>query len=233
MSLDFPKSSYGSHLNIFLELMESFVEKTESQILGWISEYKKEIFNQDLFWEEMKKDPNQEYISCIRYHSNLSDCELDLDFIFTEYFPSFQRKSALISLCSFLEFELMQLCKSYKEIVPNYKTFQSKDVWIDRSVSYLIQHVGLTISKNNIIWNKIKIIQKIRNAIVHQNGQITFQHKDYKEINTFFLKNSKIWNIQNEIILKDGFLQYVLKSFNDFFEQIDNLIYKQQSFTYN
>lgn len=228
MSLSDPQSSYGSSLNIFLDLMESFVKKTEDQILDWIFEYKKEISNQDSFWEEMKNNPDEKYISCMRYHFNLDDGDYDLNFIFTEYFPSFQRKSALISLMSFLEIELKQLCEFYKETMPTYKNFKSKDLWIDKSVNYLIKHVKLNISKSNKIWNQLKIIQKIRNVIVHENGQITSEHKDYKEINTFFLKYPQFWSIQDEILLKDGFLQYVLKAFDDFFEQVDELVYRKK-----
>ena len=225
MSLFDPQSSYGSSLNIFLDMMESFVKKTEAQILDWITTYEKEIFNQDLYWEEMKSSPSQENISSIRYHSNLDDGTYDLRFIFTEYFPSFQRRSALISLLSFLEFELKELCESYKETIPTYENFKPKNYWIDKSVNYLIDCVKLNISKTNNIWNQLKTIQKIRNAVVHQNGQITPEYKYYKEINAFFLKYPQFWSTQDEIILKDGFLQYVLKIFDDFFEQIDESVY--------
>src|SRR5947209_3715231 len=77
-----------------IELMRSFVQGTEKLAAQSILDWKR------------KKDE--------RDHQGLDEETWPLKEIFEEYFPSLQRRSALLTLCGFFEHELEKLCTLYK-----------------------------------------------------------------------------------------------------------------------
>lgn len=84
-----------------------------------------------------------------------------MEIIFKEYFPSLQRRSALITLCGYFEHELDKLCKQYKlEKSYNLSLSDLSDKGISRSTNYLKKVVGLEIHKGSKEWESIKKYSK-------------------------------------------------------------------------
>lgn len=209
-----------NEIELSIELLETFIDNVESQIELSIQDFidRKETLI-------LTEDPNSYNAQVIDIHNGLDSQTWDLKGVFEEYFPNLQRKSALISLYSFLEFELDKLCILFKN-EGNYK-IDINDLngsGIKRAILYLEKVVDLLINQNDRKIGEIKSIQKIRNLIVHNNGYLMDKNgKKYsKELK--YIKYNKFLSGEQEINLNKGFLTYVLNSFNDLFKHIDSLI---------
>ena len=77
-----------------IELIRSFVRGVERQVADSILDYK-----------DIKKDEG---------HRGLTEDSWDLQEVFEGYFPSLQRRSALLTVWGFLEHELDALCSLYQ-----------------------------------------------------------------------------------------------------------------------
>lgn len=139
-----------------------------------------------------------------------------------------QRKSALISLYSFLEFELDNLCallKKQEGYKIDFKDIKGKG--IERSILYLKKVANLQLDKGDSIWLEVINIQKIRNLIVHNNSKLKLLDGKQKEDESQYIKGNIFLSGESEIIINKGFLTHVLKSFNELFKKIDSLIQKK------
>jgi len=78
-----------------IELIESFVLGVEKQALESVDRYRKQ--KETHVVEEI---PEEDYARIVEIYQGLDDETWDLEGIFSEYFPSLQRRSALLSLKS-------------------------------------------------------------------------------------------------------------------------------------
>jgi hypothetical protein len=206
-----------------IELLDIFINNVESQIKTSIQNFidQKETLI-------LNEQPEIFSARIVDVYDGLDSESWDLERVFKEHFPNLQRKSALISLYSFLEFELYNLCVLFKT-KEDYK-IDLKDIkgrGIEKSVLYLKKaaDVHLDISDNN--WNELINIQKIRNLIVHNNSNLTSLDGKLKEDELKYINRNEFLTGESEIIIDYGFLTHVLTSFNNLFKQIDNLIQKK------
>jgi hypothetical protein len=108
---------YQYEATLSIELMLSFASAIERQATESIVDYRKS--------------------RSAAGHGGLEYESWDLDDIFEEYFPSLQRRSAFLTLWSFLEHQLDQLClffQSEKGFALSFAELGGKG--IDRSTSY-------------------------------------------------------------------------------------------------
>lgn len=215
-----PLNWYRFDIRFSIELLDVFVKNIESQIKLSIKEYidKKATIVLDV-------QPEINSARVVDVHNGLDSDFWDLDGIFNEYFPTLQRRSAFLSLYGFLEHELDKLCTLFKT-TENYKIELKdlKDLGIERSVKYLEIVAQLPINKSIDKWMKVKSIQKIRNLIIHNNGMLIDIDGNLRKAEQQIVLQNDYLSGENEIIFEDGYLDYVLKAFNDFFEYIDKLI---------
>ena len=164
-----PLNWYRYDVKFSIELLEVFINKVENQIKSSIHEYieKKETLILD-------DQPEINYTRVVDVHQGLDSESWDLEGVFKEYFPTLQRRSAFLSLYGFLEHELDKLCVLYKK-TKNYKIdFRDlKDLGIERSIKYLEIVAALPIDKGSNKWGEVKLIQKIRNLIMHNDGKLS------------------------------------------------------------
>ena len=215
-----PQNWYRSDIKFSIELLEVFINNVENQIKSSTQDFveKKET----LFLDEQ---PEINYARIVDVHKGLDSETWDLDRIFKEYFPTLQRRSAFLSLYGFLEHELDKLCVLYRK-TENYKIdFRDlKDLGIERSIKYLEKVAGLPIDKGNDKWRKVKSIQKIRNFIVHNDGKLGDIEGNPRKIEQQIVVQNEFLAGENKIIIEEGYLNFVLKTFDALFKYIDELI---------
>lgn len=91
-----------------LNLLESYIQDVEKQISFSINNFKeKEII------DEISEG---NIVQSTEYIYNLSSGDYNLEYIGTEYFPTLQRKSAFITLYSFMESLLNRFCLKIQKI---------------------------------------------------------------------------------------------------------------------
>jgi len=215
-----PINWYRYDVKFSLELLNVFTRNVESQIELSIQEFinRKETLSLD-------EQPEFNYSRIVDIHLGLDSETFDLENIFTEYFPSIQRRSAFLSLYGFLEHELDNLCGLFKK-TENFKV-DLRDLnysGIERSIKYLGIVVGLPIDKSIDKWGKLKSINKVRNLLIHNDGKLTDIDGNTKKEEQDILKQNEFLSGDYEIIFSKGYLSFVLKAFNDFFKYLDELI---------
>jgi hypothetical protein len=142
---------YQYDASLSIDLIVSFVNGIEKQAVESIANYTN--------------------ARSITGHEGLDNQTWDLDNIFGEYFPSLQRRSAFLTVWSFLEHQLDQLClffQSEKGFALSFMDLSGKG--IDRSTSYLEKVAGLKDLKTSHEWDVLKTLQRIRNVIAHDDG---------------------------------------------------------------
>ena len=203
-----------------MELIKSFVEGVEKQAEESTNRYKeqKETYVVEEYSEE----------KCARVvdvHQGLDNETWDIESIFMEYFPSLQRRSALLTVYGYFEHELDKLCLLYqseKLFRLNLSDLNGKGV--ERSINYLEKVAGIDASKKSKEWNHIKRIQKIRNVIVHQDGKLNdHQGNPRKEVIDYINQMSSLGG-NTEIILHKGFLDHVVSTFKNYFRLLGKSI---------
>jgi len=215
-----PLNWYRFDIKFSIELLDVFIKNVESQIKLSIQEYinKKETLVLD-------EQPAIDYARFVDVHNGLDSETWDLDVIFKEYFPTLQRRSAFLSLYGFLEHELDKLCVLYRK-TENFKIELKdlKDLGIERSVKYLEIVAQLSIDKGIDKWEKVKSIQKIRNLIIHNDGKLIDIDGNLRKVEQQIVLQNEYLFGENEITFREGYLDYVLNMFNDFFKYLDKLI---------
>ena len=215
MSLILPKEIvrnwYQYDVVSSIELLESFVEGVEVQAEESISRFKDKKETHVL--EEM---PEEGYARIVDIHQGLDDESWDLNSIFCEYFPSLQRRSALLTVCGFFEHELDKLCLLYqKEKKFKLSLSDLKDKGIDRSTAYLEKIAGINTHKDSNEWNHIKKIQKIRNLIAHQDGKLLDHQGNPVKAAFDYIKEMECLSGDTQVVLQKGFLKHVVGNRSD------------------
>lgn len=208
-----PRSWYSDVL-FELDLLRSYTASIEKQIIESIN-----AFHREKQTQIHEIDPEQSYADIVTTHQGLDDSTYHLATIFEEYFPSLQRRSALITLFSFLEYQLDELCRLFA----NDQKFpvslnDLKDKGIDRSYRYLKKVVGLQIDNSTLTWQNIKRIQGLRNEIVHNDGKLKIE----KTIE--YARDSGLLFGDDEVQIKEGYLAYVIEAFGEYFKEVNKHI---------
>lgn len=211
---------YQYDINFSIGLIESFIEGIEIQSEESITRYEQQ--KKTLVLEEI---PDENYARVVEIHQGLDNETWDLEGIFGEHFPSLQRRSALLTICGYFEYELDELCVLYQS-EKSFKLALSdlSDKGIDRATNYLEKVAGIDTHKTSKEWNQIKKIQKIRNVIVHQDGKLYDHQGNPIKAAIDFVNEIDSLEGEKEVIIKKGFLSYVVGIYKDYFKQLGDSI---------
>jgi hypothetical protein len=203
---------YQYDASFSVELMSSFADGIEKQAAESIANYR------------VIQNTSEEHQGLDRESWNLED-------IFVEYFPSLQRRSAFLTVWSFLEHQLDQLCLLYQSERNFGLSFMDvSGQGIDRSTIYLEKVARLQGLKAGAEWNVLKTLQRIRNLFVHGDGKLLdHQGNPRKEI-IADMKKVGFLTGDREIVIADGFLSYVVGACNRYFKLIEKAVYAEQGF---
>lgn len=210
---------YKCDISFSIELLQSYIDGIENQIASSIKAYRDKT-GTDYIEEHF--DESNSFITEIQ--NGLDDQSWDLKEVFEVHFPSLQRNSALITLFSFLEKELDSLCilfQKEKKLKLKLKDINGKG--IDRATTYLMKVASLNFTKSTE-WNEVKSIQKIRNLIVHNGGSLENPDGSTKKHEVEYIESCKFLSGEKEVLIQNGYLEYVLSSIDSYFRTIERSI---------
>jgi hypothetical protein len=196
---------YRYDVSFSIELMSSFVKGVEKHAADSVFDYR----------TRKKSDE----------HHGLDRSGWDLETIFEQYFPSLQRRSALLTLWGFVEHELDQLCSLYqseKSFILTFSDLSGKG--IDRSTAYLEKVAGLNGLNASQVWDDLKTIQRIRNVIAHDDGRLRDHQGKPKDGILSDMKKIGFLSGEDEIVVAEGFLSKVVSVCDGYFKLIAMLI---------
>ena len=186
---------FGGEIGLF----EAYLNDMESFLASEITRLKAEI-----------KD-------AVILDEKLVNMELDVVGV---YFANIMRKSFLISLYSFLEYLLMQKCRSQKGDIldPSALGIRGKND-VDRARIYLTKVLHVSFPSNSQEWKEIQNIRMLRNCIAHNNGRCD---KDkYKKLRDYVAQNSDILSLSSsEIVISGEYCNRALRTVGKFIEQL-------------
>jgi len=200
---------YQYEASLSIDLMVSFVSAVEKQATESIAAYK--------------------HSRSVDAHGGLDHDTWDLDSIFGEYFPSLQRRSAFLTVWSFLEHQLDQLCLFYqseRNFSLSFTDLSGKG--IDRSTSYLEKVAQLQGLKASQEWNVLKTLQRIRNVIAHDDGKVRDHLGKREDVIRVDMKKIGFLSGDDEIVVAEGFLSKVVDGCTHYFKLVDKTIYVSQ-----
>ncbi len=229
---------YNDDIGISSQLIETFVENIEKQAKEYVAKYEKEtyVLREAPAPAPAPETPWDSSSPEVEVYQGLDDATWNLSWVFGEHFPSLQRRSALLTICSYFEHELDELCLLYqseKNFRLNLSDLNGKGV--NRSTSYLEKVAGLNVYKTSQEWAHIKNIQTIRNVIVHRDGRLRdHQGNPNKVVMDYINQMDSLLSgsLFGEITLKEGFLSHVVSTYNNYFKLIDGSI-KETETKYN
>ena len=192
-----------------MELINSFVQGVEKQASESIAHYRAERYREG--------------------HQGLDRDTWHLDGIFEQYFPSLLRRSALLTLWGYLEYELEKLCLLF-QIEKGFKLAASdlSGRGIDRSTNYLEKVAGLDGLKNSAHFQHLKTLQRVRNLIAHGDGKLRDRNGKPRE-GVESLKTIAFLTGDDEIQLEEGFLSNVVGACVSYLDLIRSVIQAKTS----
>jgi hypothetical protein len=154
-------------------------------------------------------------------HQGLDGDSWNLDDMFEEYFPSLQRRSALLTVWGFFEHELDRLCLLYQSEKGFRLAFSDlSGKGIDRSTTYLEKVAGLEGLKASREWNDIKTIQNIRNVIAHDDAKLRDHQGKPKDRVIKDMAKIGFLGGDDELILEEGCLSRVVGACKSYFKRV-------------
>lgn len=201
-------------------LMRSFIAHTEDSINTSIVEYIEkgpEAYEIEICAEEG-------IYQSVEHYKGLDSQDVFLDDIFKNYFPSVQRRSALLTLVATYEHELEHFCDIYAELHSSpIKLNDLKGQGLERVHLFVKKIIGV---KNSKIFPTINKIIKLRNSCAHNDARVL--EKDGQQIKAIEeLINDVAINVSqdgNQIHIAEGFLTFVLEQFYCYTNEIHTRI---------
>ena len=214
--LTFP-DTYNSIQHIYyrfneLKKYKDYIQRYERMIREELEDYNKFLNDSDFFLELGPK---------FDFESNHSH-NLSVEF------PNTQRKSAFVSLISYFENSMNELCEIYEyhnKLPVNFKDMSGQGV--ERAKLYLIKIVGLDFPTSKG-WNDIKILLRIRNNIVHSYSEVYTENKQLvSDIKSF--QYLTLYKLQTKSLLQieEKFLYSVIEIFESFYKELLESVKKQ------
>ena len=137
-------------------------------------------------------------------------------------YKQIHRKSMLVGAFSVLENKLNLLCPICGKLVDSkIELSDFRGSGIDKAMKYLNKVVGIEFPTDRGIWQTLKKVQKVRNSIVHNNGEIKFSKLE-NELKGYIEKCDliKLDGAVNAIIFERGYIEHCLNLFKKFFQKL-------------
>ncbi len=205
-------------------LMRGFINHTEEAIEASIATYKTKGPCTDI----IEIFPEEGIFQYAYHYQGLYEHigDVILDNIFESYFPSLQRRSALLTLIATYEHELEKFCDFYaKENDTPVKLNDLKGSGLERVHLFMKKLIGLEQSQS---FSMIKKIIKLRNSCAHNDAKITTNDgQPIREIKYLIEDTStKVSQDGQYVLIEKGFLADVLEELNSYISEIKNEIEK-------
>jgi len=209
-------------VSLSTQLIENFVQGVEKQVAESIAIYRMKHADEG--------DPGLDDHTWHEAYQGLDGDTWHLPTVFEEYFPSLHRRSALLTLWGFAEYELHKLCLLYQsENHFQQSVFDMKGKGIDRSLNYLKKIADLKGLKASQNWVQFKALQEIRNAVTHNDGRLNGRDGKPKHTLLAAIKTVGLVNGHDELIFEQGFLANALNICSNYFTVIGTAIKKRDS----
>ncbi|MGF1733731.1 hypothetical protein [Photobacterium kasasachensis] len=233
------KFPYISPIQFTDIMMDSFVIQTENVIDSEIEKFKEHGPKEEVI-EICAEEGIYEYIE---HYCGLTSQEVMLDEIFTEYFPSLNRRSAFQTIYSTYEVELQALCCRYHPDVGGKKFKRYDGSGIVKVHNFVKQHFPNL--EDSPEWKAIDQLRILRNNCVHNDGRAykangtpiqdidsliqqhsnLFHHDGIQDVdgegNVIKYSSGGVRRKGRNVLFEKGSLQYAINAFKEYVKVVN------------
>lgn len=217
---DFSKLSpqfpiYDFHFTF--ELIDSFIAHTETSIAKSIEDYK--CNGAEEYEIEISAEDN--IFQYIETYMGLDSTSVDLNEIFTSYFPSIVRRSSFLTIFGMLEHEIEKFCNRFSKkhnTVVNLSDIKGKG--FERSHLFIKKMISLTNSSN---YSKLKKVTVLRNSCAHNDARFQdIDGQNIKEIINLMEEHPHLLEKDgSQVLFKEGVLNLLVADFKGYLEEVE------------
>ena len=196
---------HGAIIEITLMHMKEYLDIVSSSI-----ENKQKEFDEFIEKEVRKIDPDDRD----PFYEHYSDDYWRLN----EVFPVFLYKSFIVSWYSFVENELFMFCNILErenDLILSHKDLSDRG--ITQARKYLVKVAAIDLVQ--VHWNELINIGKIRNVIVHRDGDFT--DAEIKDLKQYFDEHNLIENSRtNKFLPHLQYCRHLIELADNFFKNL-------------
>ncbi|MHA1091683.1 hypothetical protein ACR9H3_06095 [Enterobacter ludwigii] len=203
--------------NFTFELIDGFIIHTETSIAKSIEEYKTN--GAEEFEIEISAEEN--IFQYIETYMGLDSASVDLDEIFTSYFPSIVRRSSFLTIFGMLEHEIERFCNRFAEkhnSVVNLSDIAGKG--FERSHTFIKRMIGL---EKSTYYSNLKKITILRNSCAHNDAR--YQSNDGQKIREimYLMEQHPDILVQDgsQVLFKEGALSLLVADFKGYLKEVE------------
>ena len=140
--------------------------------------------------------------------------------------PRFFRNSFLVSLWAVYESAIIEIANYLRD--QKGRTLGISDIrgnFLDQAKKYFDHVLEFPLCADNQVWERLKMLNVLRNAIAHSNGRMTaIQKESRKKIEGWERSNTGILSYYGDIMVSEDFLREtyltVNKALNDLLQRV-------------
>ncbi|WP_324701237.1 hypothetical protein U9K49_22825 (plasmid) [Pantoea agglomerans] len=219
--------SQFSHYDISLtfEIIDSLNAQTDASIEANINQYRKE--GPEIEEHEISAEDNAYHI--VEWYMGLDSGSVDLDEMFTSYYPSVTRRSVFLTLYGMLEHDYEKLCNGFTRIhnAP-IKLSDLTGSGFERCDLYARKIIGMQTSGH---YSSVKKVTKLRNACAHNDARF-FKNdgQPIAELEVLLRTHSEVLGRDGEQInFKAGSLQAMTRILKNYFNDVEKALKAHQT----
>lgn len=132
------------------------------------------------------------------------------------------RQSLFVAVYAFIEWSLMELCRFLrrKDVAVTVGDLRGQN-YLDRARDYINKVLAADFPTSSDEWQQIQVFRRVRNAIVHNAGEVPIESADRKTIEQYACKRPECLRLNGDrIVLEPSCCRLVLDVFRLFLEQL-------------
>lgn len=158
-----------------------------------------------LLWEECKleNERTKEHDDDSEYDFRASDSLQEIEFIYLRM----HRYSAILASYAYLESSMMKLCNELDlKVSPEPPLKETKGEGIEKCKTYFSRTTGVNFTEINTEWSQVATLNKIRNCIIHADGDSSRMKKRQQLIDIIHVDNDLSLIENNLVMVSSNFI---------------------------
>ncbi|MDU4129478.1 hypothetical protein [Pantoea sp.] len=190
--LTLPSQFQHHDVSLTFDIIASLNAQTDDSVEASIEKYRLE--GPEVEEHEISAEDNAYYY--MEYYQGLDSSSVDLDDMFTSYYPSVIRRSVFLTLYAMLEHDYEKLCNGFaKRHEESVKLSDLKHSGFERCDLYAKKVIGMPTSPH---YAMVKKVTKLRNACAHNDAR--FVENDDRPISEL----EDLMRTFPDLLVKDG-----------------------------
>lgn len=215
-----PGAFFDFGINHTFAVIATLIDQTEASIEANINLFR----SQGTEVVEHEISPEDNIFHVVEYYMGLDSVSVDLDEMFTSYYPSVTRRSVFLTLYGLLEHDFEKLCNGFARVhdAP-IKLSDLRNSGFERCDVYARKIIGMPLSTH---YAMVKKVTRLRNACAHNDAQ--FFENDNQPINALMDLTERypaeLKRVRGQVQFNAGSLQALTALLRSYFNDVEEAV---------